>query len=62
MVKKLQRLKRNFRPFKSASNNTEIPGYMLAFTFFYAIAFYILLLSFYFWNAHPDLEPQSSKR
>jgi len=32
----------------------EIPTSLLAFTFFYAIGIYLLLLGFYFWHWHKE--------
>lgn len=35
-----------------------LPGSLLAFTFFYSVSIYILLLSFYFWQIRTDIKPE----
>jgi len=34
------------------------PGSLLIFTFLYAVAIYVLLLSFYFWQIRTDIKPE----
>ena len=38
--------------------NTRISVPLLAFTFFYSIAIYILMLSFYFWQWRKDIKQE----
>ena len=41
---------------KSKTGEISVP--LLAFTFFYSVALYILLLSFYFWQWRTDIKPE----
>ena len=40
------------------ANAKQISQPLLAFTFFYAVAIYILQLSFYFWLWRTDIKPE----
>ena len=40
------------------SENTRISVPLLAFTFFYSIAIYILMLSFYYWQWRKDIKQE----
>ena len=35
-------------------NKFEVPTNLLAFTFFYAVAIYVFLLGFIFWDKHKN--------
>lgn len=43
---------------KNAAEDKQISVPLLAFTFFYAVVIYILLLSFYFWLWRTDIKPE----
>ena len=38
------------------NKKNEIPMTLLAFTFFYAISIYLLLLGYHYWSQNRDLE------
>ena len=40
------------------TGNKDISTPLLAFTFFYSVVIYILLLSFYFWLWRKDIKPE----
>ncbi len=41
-----------------ASEDLKVSVPLLAFTFFYSVAIYILMLSFYFWQWRKDIKPK----
>ena len=43
---------------KQAETKHEVSMPLLAFTFFYAVAIYILMISFYFWQWRTDIKPE----
>ncbi len=38
--------------------STKFSSSFFAFTFFYAIVFYLLAISFYFWLCRTDIKPE----
>ena len=40
------------------SGKYEVPVPLLAFTFFFSVCIYILMLGFIFWQDHTDLKPE----
>ena len=44
--------------YSGIQNGKEVPGSFLAFTYFYSVTIYIMLLSFYFWLWRTDIKPE----
>ena len=40
------------------NQDKQVSGSLLAFTYFYSVSIYILLLSFYFWQWRTDIKPE----
>ena len=40
--------------------STKFSSSFFAFTFFYAIVFYLFAISFYFWLARTDIKPEKN--
>lgn len=53
-------MKRKKEEKMSTTNNSkkEVSTPLLAFTFFYSVAIYTILLSFYFWQWRKDIKPE----
>ena len=62
MGTRLQNLKKKLNLSKSVSGKKAVPDNLPAFTFFYAVTFYLLLLSFYFWQTNTDIEPKKTRK
>lgn len=61
MLNKLKNLKSKVTKSGANTDGTTILVPLLAFTYFFAVSFYILLLSFYFWNWNKDIKPAKTK-
>ena len=47
---------------KKVYSKKEMSIPLLAFTFFYSVSIFTILLSFYFWQWNKDIKPEKSKK